>query len=245
MTESRVKEIEDLLYPTRIYCSDKKIYTEKYNEFIYFYLLSKSHVIKVNGNNVMRVHYNEKLIRELISDVFKINDRRTVINGIRKLNKLDLISDLETEIRIFKNGNQYFLVPNYTIRYICCNYTNQYTVKIFMFLGIKYKIFNENPNAKTKFNFSLQELATNALGMKTTRNQDRLNKIKEALEILKEDGFISYEKIRVNITDKNSKNVCAVEKIQLTKFNPFNKEKLYFFMTKQEESEFLRAKKCE
>lgn len=245
MTENRIKEIEDLLYSTRIYCSDKKIYAEKYNEFIYFYLLSKSHVIKVNNNNVMRVYYNEKLIRELISDVYKINQRRTVINGINKLNDLELISDLKTEIRIFKNGSQYFLTPNYAIKYICCNYTNQYTIKIFMFLGIKYKNFNENPNIKAKFNFSLQELATNALGMKSTRNQDRLEKIKEALEILKEDGFISYEKIRVNVTDKNDKNVCSVEKFQLTKFNPFNKEKLYFFMTKQEESDFFACKKCE
>lgn len=241
-----MQEIEDLLYLTRIYCSDEKIYQKRYNEFIYFYLLSKSHIIKTNNKNVMRVVYNEKLIRELISDVYTIKQRRTVVNGISKLDSLEIVSDLKTEIRIFKNGSsQYFLVPNYTIKYMCKTYTNKYTIKIFMFLGIKYKQFNENPNTSAKFNFSIQELATNALGMKPTRNQDRLSKIKEALEILQEDGYISYEKIRVNITSTNDKNVCAIEKFQLTKFDPFTREKRYFFMTKEEESAFLACKKCE
>ena len=245
MTKEESMRIKDLTYITRVYCSEEKLYSKKYNEFLYFYLLSKSHIIKVNNNNVMEINYNEKLIKDIITDVKKIKQRRTITDGIKKMHDLEIVSDLDDKIRIFKNGNQYFSVPNYIIKYMCENYTNRYIIKIFLYLGWKYKIYNENTGNKNQFNFSIKELITDALGFTETRHKQVYKTVTEALEILKEDGFISYEKIRVNIKDINGKNLCVVEKNKLTKFNPYVKDKLDLYVTKEELKAYEACKTCE
>lgn len=244
MTDEEIKLLKKgdyLSYQTRVYCYDSSFYSNKYNPYIYIYLLTKARVKTVENDTKVIVHgYNSHFTNNLANNVKNITSKRRLNENFVKLEENKMISITDDTIQIIPTGNQYILVGNYILEYLYTNYTDKNLVKIFFYLLSNFVKFNIKSDGKNQFNFTITELSEKALGRKYANNGKENKKIKNILNQLEQDGFIKTETYSYNFIHKDTNRFCTTKRIRLLDFT--NKDKIFDFITKEELDQYRKLK---
>lgn len=159
--------------------------TRTINGELYAYLQSLSIFGK---NNKAIVRYRDLPAQRIICERLKIKSPKTYRTHLNYLIDAGYVEEAENGYVLPEMENIYVLIPEDTLNYLCNN-CQDHVIKIYIYLGQRYKYSKEVLNRD--YEFSLDEIAQH-LGLNITHNQKLYEVINNALELLSNSGLIEY-----------------------------------------------------